>query len=331
VADASGNPVPGLKEEDFTVFDNQQSQTIASFKEVIGSTALAPPRILIVLDSVNSSAGALAYARKELATFLAQNQGSLPYSVSIVRLTDYGISAGLSSRDGKVLISELRMLPSDIHVKVRESEQPPMLSPDHSFDVTKSIIQPNPAAADLDERFHLSVPALARLASDQEVVPGRVILVWIGLGWPLLSGPEFLPDTPAVHSNFFAHIVDLSTGLREAQITLDMVSSPKILRDAGLHKDYYQPFLNGVLTASQANSANLALPVLAYQSGGQILQDSNDLTAEINKCVADAGSYYVLSFDSIPANNPNEYRSLQVKVNKPGLTVRTNTAYYAQQ
>ena len=74
----------------------------------------------------------------------------------------------------------------------------------------------------------------------------------------------------------------------------------------------------------------MALPVLADQSGGQVLEDSNDLAAEINKCVADAGSYYVLGFDSVPASNPDEYRSLQVKVNKQGLTVRTNTAYYAK-
>jgi hypothetical protein len=46
--------------------------------------------------------------------------------------------------------------------------------------------------------------------------------------------------------------------------------------------------------------------------------------------IADAGSYYALSFDSAPGGNPDEYRSLQVKVNKPGLTAGTNTAYYAQ-
>jgi hypothetical protein len=103
-----------------------------------------------------------------------------------------------------------------------------------------------------------------------------------------------------------------------------------MLRDEGLHEDYYQAFLNGVATADQASSGNLALPVLAYQSGGQVLEESTDLAADIDKCIADAKSYYVLSFDSAPAVNADEYHSLQVKVNKPGLTVRTNTAYYAQ-
>jgi hypothetical protein len=130
--------------------------------------------------------------------------------------------------------------------------------------------------------------------------------------------------------SFFAHIVNLSTALREAQMTLDVVASPKMMRDAGLSEDYYQAFLNGVATVGQANSANLALPVLAYQSGGQVLEESKDLAADIDKCIADLGSYYVLSFDSAPTADPDQYRSLEVKVDRPGLRVRTNTAYYAQ-
>ena len=168
----------------------------------------------------------------------------------------------------------------------------------HSFDPTKAIIRPNPDGADLDQRFSLSIPALASLAAEQVDVPGRVILVWIGPGWPMLSGPGFLPDTPETQRNFFAHIVGLSTALREAQITLDMVSSPKMLRDAGLDADYYQAFLDGVPSVSQANAANMALPVLAYQSGGQVLADSNDLTAEIDNALPMQAR--TMSWHSIP-------------------------------
>jgi hypothetical protein len=42
VADASGNPVMGLKQEDFILLDDQQPQQITSFKAVTGSTAFAP-------------------------------------------------------------------------------------------------------------------------------------------------------------------------------------------------------------------------------------------------------------------------------------------------
>ena len=60
------------------------------------------------------------------------------------------------------------------------------------------------------------------------------------------------------------------------------------------------------------------LQVLAHQSGGQILTEGNDLEGEIAKCIADADSYYVLSFDSPPAAALGEFHSLQVKVEQAG-------------
>jgi VWFA-related protein len=343
VADASGNPVTSLKQEDFTLLDNQRPQKIVSFKAAAGSTVMTPPHIMLMLDSVNNSSHAVAYARDGLEKFLGENRGSLRYPVSIVRLTDSGISVGEPSLDGNALIRDLRMLPDDIQVKRpdQESSANPIVGDASSMLVTLGAVVPfsppqtmnplNPVIQDLNHRFTLSIPALADLAVQQEDVAGRVILVWIGAGWPLLSGPDFLPDTPEIKSNFFGFIVILANELRKAQITLDAVSSPKMMHAAKLklRPDYYQPFLNGVTTFDQATSGNLALPVLAYQSGGQILVESEDLAADIDKCIADAGSYYVLSFDST-AGNPDEYHSLQVKVNKSGLTVRTNRSYYAE-
>jgi hypothetical protein len=68
--------------------------------------------------------------------------------------------------------------------------------------------------------------------------------------------------------NYFDAIVDLSTGFRVAQMTLDAVSSPELWHETGLRRDYYKILLNGVQTANQADSGNLALQVLAYESGG---------------------------------------------------------------
>jgi hypothetical protein len=81
--------------------------------------------------------------------------------------------------------------------------------------------------------------------------------------------------------------------------------------------------------ALQADPGNIALPVLAYQSGGQVFEDNKELVGVIAKCIADLNSY-VLSFDSLRASRDNEYRALQITVNKPGLSPRTKASYYAQ-
>lgn len=54
------------------------------------------------------------------------------------------------------------------------------------------------------------------------------------------------------------------------------------------------------------------------------------MAAEIAVAVADANAFYVLTFEGLPGDGPNEYHALETKVDKPGLTARTRTGYYAQ-
>jgi len=92
----------------------------------------------------------------------------------------------------------------------------------------------------------------------------------------------------------------------------------------------YKQFLKPVKKAEQADNGDLALQVLATQSGGRVLNSNNDLAGEIATCAADANGYYVLSFEGLPGDGPNEYHALEVKIGKPGLTARTRSGYYAQ-
>lgn len=88
--------------------------------------------------------------------------------------------------------------------------------------------------------------------------------------------------------------------------------------------------MKGVKKPSQAQFGDLALQAIGIQSGGLALNSNNDVTGEIASCIADANSYYVLTFDTPPGDGPNEYHALQVKLDKPRLTARTRTGYYAQ-
>ena len=82
--------------------------------------------------------------------------------------------------------------------------------------------------------------------------------------------------------------------------------------------------------ASQGAGRQLEPAGLAVQSGGRVLNSSNDITAEIAKCTADAEAFYVLSFEAAHADHANEYHAIDVKVDKPGTKARTRTGYYAQ-
>ena len=118
----------------------------------------------------------------------------------------------------------------------------------------------------------------------------------------------------------------MSTALREARITLYTV----VPRSGIGVSDNYKLYVKGVSNPKHADMGALSLPVLSTQTGGQVLTGSSDLPALINRCIADAHTYYRLTFIPPPATHPNEYHSVEVVVSKPGLKARTRTGYYAQ-
>ena len=122
----------------------------------------------------------------------------------------------------------------------------------------------------------------------------------------------------------------LSDGLRKARITLYSVDPLGTTDAVGVRTSYYKTFLKGVRAEKQVQAGNLALQVLAEQSGGRVLNSSNDVAGEIASCITDANAFYVLSFDGVPGDGPNEYHALEVKIDKPGVAARTRSGYYAQ-
>jgi len=156
-------------------------------------------------------------------------------------------------------------------------------------------------------------------------------MVWIGQGWPSLSDSGFIPDTPSIKRRFFHNLVEISNSLTKAQVTLDAIASPDVSPGPGAQNSHDSAFFDGVRNESQVTAGSLGMHALTHQSGGHVLKNTKDNAGESNACIADAESYYVLSFDSPPAAGFGEYHSLEVKVHKPELTVRTNTLYYGEQ
>jgi hypothetical protein len=103
-----------------------------------------------------------------------------------------------------------------------------------------------------------------------------------------------------------------------------------LLRQSGLDRNYYEPFLAAVTAPSEASAPNLSLPVLALHSGGQVLDQDKDIASAIARSLDEIHSWYMLAFQSEPSSQPDEYRPLQVTIDRPGVVVRTTTGYYGQ-
>lgn len=331
IADPGGNPYPDLTQADFTVYDNNQPRNLVSFRSVEGSAAQA--HILLVLDTVNTFTKQIRYSAKEIEKYLTALDGPLPVPVSIGIFADAHIDFGPASRDRGALLADLKSRTANLHATGCTTR------PEHEEKVdlnglAKGASMQAKSAATLtclNERFVSSINALQSLARDQFNIPGRAILIWIGPGWPLLTNKGFAPDSPQLKQNFFDQLVALSMQLREGQVTIEAVASPDQPRDPDTIDARDFDFFEGVVDPDQARAGNLGLHALAHQTGGKILTDEKDIAAQLAQCVADAQSYYVLAFDSPAAATFGEFHALGVKIDKPGLSVRTNTMYYGEQ
>ena len=312
VTDKSGNPVPGLQQQDFTLLDDKQPQAILSFRATDLATndsthgVDSPLQAIFLVDAVNTSFRSVGYERQELQKFLQKDDGKLSLPTSLVILTDTSQGQSQPTLDGNALVETLNSNQSGLRTIGRS--------------------QGFYGGAD---RFQISIDTLEKLTSHLATQPGRKLLIWLSPGWPLLSGPG-VQLSAKNQAWLFQTVVGLSTDLRDARITLYSVD-PLGMEEGMGRTFYYENFLKGVSSANRVQNGNLALQVLAAQSGGRVLTSSNDIAKLITSCLEDSRAFYTLSFDSPPADHANEYHSLQIKISKPGLSAHTRTGYYAQR
>jgi VWFA-related protein len=303
VTPKSGAPVADLQQQDFTIFDNKTPRHITSFHAFGGSQA--PIHVFIVVDGVNLPYERIAYARGEIDKFLHANGGQLAYPTELAFVVDKGvqIQQGFST-NGNELSSSLNQYQVGLR-DIRRSSQ---------FQGS--------------DRFNLSITALRSLLASEAKLPGRKLILWVSPGWPILSGPRVYLD-PKQSDQLFSLIVELSTQMREAGVTLYNVNPIGAGEGVG-RANYYEDFLKGVSKPGQVSIGNLSLQVLAVQSGGLTLYGSNDITSQLAQCVADGKAYYEMTFDPPTADHRDEYHHIEVQVAKPGLIARTRDGYYLQ-
>ncbi len=303
VTTSKGAPVGALTEQDFTVLDNKKPHPIASFAAVKGKDAKV--EVLIVLDSVNTPYTYLGYQRDQVAKYLRSNGGALPYPTTFAVLTDKGFELkNGATKDGNALANTLEH--TNIGLRV----------------ITRS--QGFWGAAD---RMTVSLNGLRSLTQAEEKRPGRKLVLWVSPGWPLLSGPEVDLDG-SQEQDVYRNAITFSRELRKADITLYSVNSWGATENMN-REFFYESFLDGLKGPGDAEWGNLALQVLAAQSGGLVLS-SNDLIGMMKQCVDDANRYYRIVLNAPPDEKPNTYHRIEVKVAQRDVEARTRAGYYSQ-
>jgi VWFA-related protein len=305
VTPKSGPPVSGLEQQDFTLLDNKIPVTPDSFQALRGRESVI--EVVLVVDDVNTGVEHIAYERSEIDKFLRADGGHLVHPLALAFLTDSGIKVQDSfSTDGNALSAALDQYTVGLHSITRSS-----------------------GIYGAAERFELSLRALHELADREAARPGRKLIVWFSPGWPLLSGPSVEEQmTPKQQQQIFETVVNLSTLLRRGHITLYSID-PLGTADFAGRAFHWESFVKGVSKPSQAEYGDVALQVIAVQSGGLALNTGNDINAFLQQCLADTQAYYELSFAPPVDQKRDEYHHLEVRVAKAGLVARTRQGYYS--
>ncbi len=313
VTDQRGNPVAGIDADKFTLLDGGQPVKILTFHAQTGTSSVLdePVSIILLVDTLDLPESLASQERREVERFLRQNGGRLAQPVSLIELSNMGIlTVGQPTVDGNTLAADftknkevnwIRRVPGGLRGESLDTllSEPPGLS---------------------------ALKALGDIATRERQLPGRKLLIWVGPGWGVGSGSYM--DSTGSRQNTFDCIEWFSTLMREARTSIYSLSVGETNADGRARE--YLSFLSGVTVPEQARFMHLNRKVLAVQTGGRVLEPKADLVLEINGCVREASTFYTLSFDPSLAGHPDDYHSLKVQVNTPGLTARTTTGYYDQ-
>jgi VWFA-related protein len=223
VSGHSGKPVPGLTQSNFTVTDNGTPQQILSFRAVQAPSSDPPVQVIVLIDTVNTTFLKVTYERDQISQFLRKSGPTLPYPLSFVFFAN-----------------------TDTQMQRVPSQNTAALLAEFDKQVTGlRTIGRSAGFEGASERLQLSLKVLSQVAALEQGIPGRKLLIWISPGWPYLSGPQ-IRLSEGNRRGIFSSVVDLSTMLQSARITLYSVDPVGVASTGLSFSNYYAAFLNNV-------------------------------------------------------------------------------------
>jgi len=189
-----------------------------------------------------------------------------------------------------------------------------------------------------DQRGYSTANALMAVISSMRNVPGRKAIVFFseGLSIPTNAQERFVAVVAAANrANVSIYSVD-AAGLRTESTTKEtyneqMAAAQRTLSRNPTVDQTGEPMMAGL----ERNENNLRLDphsglgMLADQTGGLLVANTNDFRRGLARVDSDLRNYYMLSY--VPSNPEFDgtFREILVKVNRPNLMVQHRKGYFA--
>jgi VWFA-related protein len=293
VMDHKGNPIRGLPESDFHIFDNGNAQHIASFVEHTQSEATAPlqknaandynndivihpPGVfnLILLDTATITVPDQMYLRQQLDRFIATLPPDEPFAV-LARSNEHVIMLANFTSDHEQLLTA-------IHREIPRLRMP-------------------------GSQYVLDVSLLNELCAYLQQYPGRKNVLWLNGGSNLFLNPD--PEVVAANSPDMRVLYDELELARIALYPID-VRGLQVTRNPGTS-------LQQLLMTDEADA-----------TGGRAVFNTNGI-ADAAKHIADTdATFYTLTYSPQEVKLDNKWHKIKVNVDGADYQVSYRHGYF---
>ncbi len=364
VTDRGGNRVMDLGVEDFEILEEGEVQEVASLRmiNIPAKADVSPPvsiatdvatnrlpeggrLYVLVLDSLHISSRWTGRARRIAREFI--EQWVAPGDLAAVVATSVGQSAQPLTDNRALLLEAVDMFQGDrlpsptIATAERQAEQAQMVNPLTGAPAIGVGREASPDKFDVERAFRVrrmlqTLRGVGELLGSVEGRRKAILFVSEGIDYDLYGlvapntpGADFMnrgPMGPAIvaeirrtigeaaRSNTAIYCLDpggLTSGLQGITEARSRPVSP-----TALYAERHQRFDN--------------LRVLSGETGGLAVLNKNDYADSFRQVVEDTSRYYLLGYHPTNQEQDGEYRTIRVKVKRPGLEVRARKGYVAR-
>jgi len=361
VTDKTGRPVPGLTAKDVSVKEDGKEQAIVGFDAFANNGGAIAPAAATGSASDTSTAKAGAASSDASTVLLVDDAHLTPEQAARLRPALKGLLTTVGRRSGSLMlvspaskVSLLAVLPTGaesllpavdriVGTRIEERTNFPVADAE-AIAIAK---RDNPTIARVAARFVTLNP---ELSSDQAVTiaiergiqvghdavvrrdtmydgalvcldwlgsrPGRHSLIVMSGGFPTDENDSKYYDvvTRSLRANAPIHFLD-ARGLSGFNRYHDVEFSPLLSREAD----------DGPFGRFQAAEGTMGL---AIDTGGLIVDNTNNMEKGLDQLLDTMTAYYVLAYQG-PPHDKAGYRKIKVEVRGKGLTVRARRGYYA--
>ena len=312
VLDKRGNPVVnGLSKDDFTITENKKPQRIFSFEAPQVHTMEAAagddnpdgeaPVTIFVLDLLNSQFEDFAFIRYSVRKYLEAQPPELrsPAEMMVIGNDSLEVVQGYTRNKADLLFA-LDHIPAALPYKIMNG-------------------------AFFWERFEQSIDALQQIALQNQGVPGRKNVVWVGHGGPSLNTTGLL-DQWVERIRRYVH--ETTNMLVDARVSLFVIyPGLKVSQEREISISAMDA--NADIGNSDPFAGDVNFGVFVNETGGKLFFNRNDVDAEIRRSQQLGSEYYTLTYQPHDGDEDGKFRRIRVNLRDRNLQVITKAGYFA--